>query len=383
MTFDLGSISSANQAQYRSLFARIDGNGDGKVTRDEFVSGAPSGVGGDVAGTLFDTLDQQKAGALSESDLASAFQQLSIVAQSLLIQLQSGNFGSTAGSANGGGPGSELFSKLDANGDGTVTRDEFVAGKPDNVSEDQAGKLYDSIAGANTDGLTQQQLIDGLQSQRPGPGHHRDPSELFSSLDGNNDGTLTRDEFVAGRPQNVSADQAGTLFDQLAGDNTDGLTQDQFVSAVQTRQEAQGAGAGVGASGQTSESSQYFSPLDTNKDGVVSYSEFIAGRPANVSTEQAGAFFDKLTGDGPDRATLAKFTQASTDQGSTDRGADGSAAASSTSAETGQLVEQLLAALGTNNNTDGGANGRASSQPLDVFLRAIEAYRSAALTTAA
>ena len=368
MSFDLGSIGTASAAQYRSLFAKIDGNGDGKVTRSEFVSGAPADVSATDAGTLFDTLDQQQAGALSESDLASAFQQLSSVAQSLLIQLQGGPQGPSSG-----GFGADLLAKLDTDGDGKVSRDEFVAGRPDGASEDQAGALFDQIAGNNTGALTQQQLVDGLQSQRHGHGHghHRDPSELFSSLDSNDDGTLTRDEFVAGRPQDVSADQAGTLFDQLAGDNTDGLSEDQFASALQAHRPAGGPGKGGGGGSRPDQSDESFSPLDTNKDGVISYEEFVAGRPDGVSADQASTFFGAITGSDPTTETLAKYTQG-----------QGTADGTTSQKDTGQLVEQLLNAFSANSGESSGGTA-SSGQPLDVFLHAIEAYRSAALTTAA
>lgn len=72
-------------------------------------------------------------------------------------------------SAGGGGKPdpTEMFEKLDSDGDGKLTRDEFVAGRPEDVSEDQAGSLYDSIANGNTDGLTAEQFAQGMASQQP------------------------------------------------------------------------------------------------------------------------------------------------------------------------------------------------------------------------
>lgn len=68
----------------------------------------------------------------------------------------------------------ELFSKLDSDGDGTVTRDEFVASRPDDVSEEDAGKFYDKIAensgGDGAKGLSQEQFATGLQNAGPAAG---------------------------------------------------------------------------------------------------------------------------------------------------------------------------------------------------------------------
>ncbi len=89
---------------------------------------------------------------------------------------QSGGPGGTQGA--GGGQqrpdAEELFTKLDSDGDGTVTRDEFVAGRPDDVSEDDAGAFYDKIAensgGDGSTGLSQTQFATGLQNAGPPAG---------------------------------------------------------------------------------------------------------------------------------------------------------------------------------------------------------------------
>ena len=377
MSLNIGSVGASDYTQYRNLFAKIDTDGDGKVTRDKFVSGAPEGVGGDVATTLFNALDSQQSGALSESDLASAFEQLSSVARSLLIQLQTSEPGSTERQASGGGPGARLFAKLDADADGTVTRDEFVAGRPDGVSEERAGELFDTIAGDDAEGLTQQQLVDGLLSQlhARSQGHRPDPKALFATLDADGDGTVTRDEFVAGRPEDVSEEQAGAFFDEIAGDSQGGLTEDAFLAGFQ----AQGPGSSGGPQGRRPDPAEIFSTLDVNQDGVVSRDEFLAGRPNEVSEEQAGAFYDKLAADNPDGLSREAFTQGFQRQRAEEPAASSAAA---TVTDMGQLVDQLLAAL-RSGEADSGAGGNAASQPLDLFLRAIAAYRNAASTAAA
>jgi hypothetical protein len=76
-----------------------------------------------------------------------------------------------AGGGKGGPDPSELFSKLDSDGDGTLTEEEFLAGRPDGVSEDQAKQLYAKIAeesGGNAgSGLTQEQFTVGFAAAAP------------------------------------------------------------------------------------------------------------------------------------------------------------------------------------------------------------------------
>lgn len=90
------------------------------------------------------------------------------------IQQSGGPGGSQSADGRGGPDPSELFAKLDSDGDGKVTRDEFVASRPDDVSEEDAGKLYDKIAeksgGDGTDGLSQEQFATGLKSAGPPAG---------------------------------------------------------------------------------------------------------------------------------------------------------------------------------------------------------------------
>jgi hypothetical protein len=75
------------------------------------------------------------------------------------------------GGGKGGPDPSELFSKLDSDGDGTLTEEEFVAGRPDGASEDQAKQLYAKIAeaggGEAGSGLTQDQFSTGFSAAAP------------------------------------------------------------------------------------------------------------------------------------------------------------------------------------------------------------------------
>lgn len=109
-----------------------------------------------------------------------------------------------------------------------------------------------------------------------GNGGPPDPAELFSKLDTNNDGKLTRDEFVTSRPQNVSEDQAGQMYDSIANGNTDGLTSDQFVQGMKSQQPPAGgggraapAGGGGGGGGDSSSSSSSSSKTEVSRTSTT------------------------------------------------------------------------------------------------------------------
>lgn len=180
MTSSIGGLGSPSASQIKEMFSKIDTDSDGAVTRDEFVSGAPDDVSSEMAGKLFDALDSQGSGSLSESDMASAFEQLSSTMQSTVLQAQSDS------SAPAGGPPdpSELFSKLDGDGDGSVSRDEFVAGRPDDMSEDQANAMFDSMAGEDADSIDQDSFVTAMaQNKPPQPPSGGGANELLAAVD--------------------------------------------------------------------------------------------------------------------------------------------------------------------------------------------------------
>lgn len=170
----IGSASSMASARLDRVFSRLDTDTNGKVSRDEFVAGAPDDVDSSQAGSLFDALDSEGTGALSKSDMATAFEQLASTMQSTLIAAQSESQGRGPRGPGGGPPPKpeDMLAELDTDGDGLLSEAEFVAGRPDEVSEEQATKLYQSIAGDDTDGLTAEQLAEGMGPPPPPSGQN-------------------------------------------------------------------------------------------------------------------------------------------------------------------------------------------------------------------
>jgi Ca2+-binding EF-hand superfamily protein len=238
MISGLSGSHSTQYAQYAAMAKQIDTDDDGQVTKSEFVDGAPKGVSADAAANLFDLLDTQKKGSIQESDLANAFGQLSDATKYLLIQQQQSGQQMRDPKQHM----ADMFAKLDTDSDGTLSRDEFVAGRPEGVSQDDAGKLFDEISSAagakEGDGLSQAQFAQGVEAHRPGGGPGGKPGggpeQAFDELDTNKDGVVSLEEFLAGKPENVSDDDAKVLFDKLTnGDSQTGLTKEQFVSGME------------------------------------------------------------------------------------------------------------------------------------------------------
>ncbi|NEJ69691.1 EF-hand domain-containing protein [Rhizobium phaseoli] len=201
--------------------AQLDSDGDGYVSKAEFVSARPSDVTEDQAGTLFDSFDSDGTGSLSVDALTEA-----------MFAQQSQRAGGPPPPPHDD-PSASLISDLDTDGDGLVSKAEFVAGRPADVTEDQAGTLFDSFDSESAGSLSVDALTEAMSSQSsqrpdgpppPPPADDDQTASLLSDLDTNGDGLVTLDEFMAGRPDDVSESQASQLFDLLDTSGTGSLS---------------------------------------------------------------------------------------------------------------------------------------------------------------
>ncbi len=83
-----------------------------------------------------------------------------------------GSIGSTGGmsSAYISQMQDQLLKRIDTNGDGSVSKDEFVTNRPQNASENQAKETWSKLDTENTGSLTASQFISAMASVGPPPG---------------------------------------------------------------------------------------------------------------------------------------------------------------------------------------------------------------------
>jgi Ca2+-binding EF-hand superfamily protein len=157
-----------------------------------------------------------------------------------------GGYGQSASAGLG-----KLVTKLDANSDNSISRSEFVTGRPQGQSEEQAGSLFDTFDSSSSGSLSQNDLLSAFQQmaasmasvliqaqsdQGADGGRAQGPpdaSQMFSELDVDGDGSVTREEFLAGRPDDVSESQASAFFDKLAGADAASLTEEQLAAGLE------------------------------------------------------------------------------------------------------------------------------------------------------
>ena len=117
------------------VFGEMDADKDGKVKKEEFVSGLESkGVSADDAAKQFDSIDKQKTGAITKADLETAIKSGDFAppkpTEGGAPAAQGG--GKPQGAGGGGGAGgagaasgtTKTYEAADTNEDGTVSQQE-------------------------------------------------------------------------------------------------------------------------------------------------------------------------------------------------------------------------------------------------------------------
>ena len=87
----VSSVGGSPLMKLLEMLKALDRDGDGRVSKEEFVDGRPAGLTADQAGGLYDKLSAtagNPTGGLSQADLATAFQALDSETQGVLIRAQ-------------------------------------------------------------------------------------------------------------------------------------------------------------------------------------------------------------------------------------------------------------------------------------------------------
>ena len=135
------------------VFGEMDADKDGKVKKEEFVSGLESkGVSADDAAKQFDAIDKQKTGSITKADLETAIKSGTFAPPRPAEGAQGGGKPQGVGGGGGGGAGAvggassatKTYEAADANEDGTVSQQEELVYSISHPSE-SASKIGNTI----------------------------------------------------------------------------------------------------------------------------------------------------------------------------------------------------------------------------------------------
>ncbi|MFH1034111.1 MAG: EF-hand domain-containing protein [Pseudomonadota bacterium] len=192
---------------------------------------------------------------------------------------------------------SQMIEALDSDSDGSLSATEIGVDQTtlSQADTDGDGVLSDSelISLMNTMGpppMGAMNMAQNSESASASGGGAPDSSEMFDSLDTNQDGIVSQEEFLAGRPDDVSQEQAQNMWSKLDSEGTGGLSQSQFEEAMQNMGPPPGPPPGGGGGGATSASSSSSSTSDTSTASSTStsqsLSELLAALLANYGKSQ-------------------------------------------------------------------------------------------------
>jgi Ca2+-binding EF-hand superfamily protein len=135
--------SSGSSAAGRVSVSSLDTNGDGIISAEE-LEAAKSNRSQDP------TVSSDNAATGAQSQLQSSM--ISMLLQSSATQTE----GETPRDAR------DLFSAIDADGDGKITQDEFVAARPEDMSEEEATTRFGELDSEGAGFLTEETFAAGM-----------------------------------------------------------------------------------------------------------------------------------------------------------------------------------------------------------------------------
>ncbi len=154
--------SSVQQPDFADMVSSMDADGDGAITQEEFISARPSDVTEEMAESLWSQFDTEDAGSLTTEELETA------MASSAPPPPPPPSGGGMAGSSEEEDEETSSFvSSLDTDGDGYVSQAEFLAARPDDVTEEMAENLWSQFDTEGTGSLSVETLTTAMAKNKP------------------------------------------------------------------------------------------------------------------------------------------------------------------------------------------------------------------------
>lgn len=197
------SSSLSGNSLYSTSLSSLDTNGDGIVSAEELAAA-------EKASGRQRTQDPTVKNENAASGVSSQ------VAGGVMAMLLANSGGETDSQADDRQSAADLFAKIDVDGDGKVTEAEFIAARPEDMSEDDATALFAKLDGEGTGSLTEDQFVTAMEELRPeGPPPPPPPVDDQSAED---DDTVSLFDVLEEMKQVIAAYSAFTEQQESEGE---------------------------------------------------------------------------------------------------------------------------------------------------------------------
>jgi Ca2+-binding EF-hand superfamily protein len=230
------TANSGHPSFYQLMLQKMDTNGDGRISLDEYVA---------AASARFKSIDTQNKGSVDAADIAASpttLQRDQKIADAIVKRVDKSGKGYIS-QDDVVAAAQARFTRMDKKGDGKLTPDELT--RPGMHAHAQR------VSADATASNTQQQDKRAAFKQK-----------YFDRIDSNHDGVITQDEYIAA---------ATAHFNKVDVNGTGEITAQQIASSPRMVKREQHFAA------------REVKHMDTNGDGVVSQDEYIAAAKARFA----------------------------------------------------------------------------------------------------
>lgn len=127
------------------------------------------------------------------------------------------------------GYASKLFTKMDTDSSGSISEEEFTSAQ--SVSESK-GKHKSHGQVSNLDDSMMQALLQSGMNANTSSVQPTNAEDMIAAMDTDGDGTITKEEFITARPNDVTEEMAANLWKQFDTEGTGSLSTDDLQVAM-------------------------------------------------------------------------------------------------------------------------------------------------------
>lgn len=125
--------------------------------------------------------------------------------------------------------GQRILQHLDKDGNGSVSKEEFLASERAQQNPERAEKAFGHLDADGNGEITAEEFAKHKPLGGRGDGDRPNPAEIFKRLDKDGNGSISKQEFTSGERAQRNPEMAEKLFGKLDADGNGEISRDEFA----------------------------------------------------------------------------------------------------------------------------------------------------------